>query len=149
MRLVNVHTKELEEFQDEFIPPYAILSHTWRIGEVTFQDMSAGNGSKKAGYTKIQHCCHQANVDQLQYVWIDTCCIDKSSSSELSEAINSMYRWYKQAHCCYVFLDDYPILGTNSQGQAASRCNHYGNISDDNSLPSTAAFCNDCFHQCR
>ncbi|KAG8169133.1 hypothetical protein KVR01_001882 [Diaporthe batatas] len=41
------------------------------------------------------------------HIWVDTCCIDKSSSSELSEAINSMFAWYEEATFCVAFLDDY------------------------------------------
>ncbi|KAF9885268.1 hypothetical protein FE257_013066 [Aspergillus nanangensis] len=62
--------------------------------------------TKKLGYDKIIKTCQQALEDGFAYVWIDTCCIDKSSSAELSEAINSMFRWYKQAEVCYAFLVD-------------------------------------------
>ena len=106
MRLLNVHTQNIEHFHDESRPSYAILSHTWGYEEVTFQDMSTAKGSKMAGYTKIQQCCRQAIEAQLQYVWVDTCCIDKSSSAELSEAINSQFRWYQLATVCYVYLED-------------------------------------------
>ena len=61
---------------------------------------------KKAGYEKIRHASMQAISDGYQYVWIDTCCIDKSSSAELSEAINSMFTWYQQASVCYAYVDD-------------------------------------------
>jgi len=37
---------------------------------------------------------------------IDTCCIDKKSSAELSEAINSMYKWYEKSEKCYAYLED-------------------------------------------
>ena len=37
---------------------------------------------------------------------VDTCCIDKSSSAELTESINSMYRWYQEAAICYAYLFD-------------------------------------------
>jgi len=68
----------------------------------------------KAGYTKIERCCDQAVGDGFEYVWIDTCCIDKSSSAELSEAINSMYMWYKNAKVCYAYLADVePLLKTS------------------------------------
>jgi len=92
------------------VPPYAILSHTWGEDdeEVTFQDLTQGVGKSKAGYGKIRFCGKQAVRDGLQYVWIDTCCIDKSSSSELAEALNSMFRWYCDAAQCYVYLSDVP-----------------------------------------
>ena len=45
-------------------------------------------------------------IRDRQWVWIDTCCIDRSSSTELSEAINSMFGWYSRAEECYAFLSD-------------------------------------------
>ncbi|KAN0087098.1 hypothetical protein V8E54_000786 [Elaphomyces granulatus] len=99
-------TKDLLVSDD--IPRYAILSHTWGADteEVSFKDMMDGTGEIKTGYDKIRFCGEQAGRDGLQYFWIDTCCIDKSSSSELQEAINSMFRWYRGAAKCYVYLAD-------------------------------------------
>lgn len=91
---------------NDSLPEYAILSHTWETEEVTFGDMIDGTGKSKAGYDKIRFCAQQAANDGLQYFWVDTCCIDKSSSAELDEAINSMFRWYKNAVKCYVYLSD-------------------------------------------
>jgi NACHT domain/Heterokaryon incompatibility protein (HET) len=90
------------------IPPYAILSHTWGSNgeEVTFEDIMSHTGKDKPGYAKIQFCGNQAANDGLQYFWVDTCCINKSSSSVLTEAINSMFRWYREAAKCYVYLSD-------------------------------------------
>ncbi|KAF7940600.1 uncharacterized protein EAE98_000727 [Botrytis deweyae] len=90
------------------IPRYAILSHTWGTDEeeVTFKDMIDGIGKSKAGYKKIRFCGEQAERDGIQYFWVDTCCIDKSNNSELTEAINSMFRWYSDAEKCYVYLSD-------------------------------------------
>lgn len=90
------------------LPPYAILSHTWGADrdEVTFRDLENGTGENKIGYSKIRFCGEQARRDGLQYFWVDTCCIDKSNSTELAEAINSMFRWYRNAAKCYVFLSD-------------------------------------------
>lgn len=95
------------------IPPYAILSHTWGEDEVTFRDMRKYReaAKEKAGYTKIQKCCEKARQDGHQYVWIDTCCIDKRSSAELSEAINSMWKWYRKSEVCYAYLGDVPSEG--------------------------------------
>ncbi|KAF3011345.1 hypothetical protein E8E14_006824 [Neopestalotiopsis sp. 37M] len=91
------------------IPPYAILSHTWGTGlddEVTLQDIKESKGEEKPGYQKILFCGQQAERDGLDYFWVDTCCIDKTSSAELTEAINSMFRWYQNAQKCYVYLAD-------------------------------------------
>jgi hypothetical protein len=103
-------------FDDDKIPPYAILSHTWRDGqEVTFQELIDGTGKGKPGYEKIQFSGEQAKRDGLQYFWVDTCCINKSNNSELTEAINSMFRWYRSASRCYVYLSDVssPVFDTN------------------------------------
>ena len=110
MRLIDVHRLTLQEFAGAGVPPYAILSHTWQEGqEVTFKDIQDLDFAKgKPGFTKIRFACTQAKLDGLDYAWIDTCCIDKSSSHELSEAINSMYAWYTNARVCYVYLADVP-----------------------------------------
>ena len=106
MRLFNVDTKQLELFYDADIPKYAILSHTWGKGEVTFQDLECGNVASMAGYLKIAYTCNQARSHGYRYFWMDTCCIDKTSSTELSEAINSMWKWYQNAEVCYAYLED-------------------------------------------
>jgi hypothetical protein len=120
MRLLEIEAGgddevSLREFVDrKDVPPYAILSHTWLADhdEVLFKDMEdadRGKAKSKAGYNKIRFCAKQAAIDGLRYLWIDTCCIDKFSSAELSEAINSMFRWYKNAAKCYVYLTDVSI----------------------------------------
>ncbi|KAL9078391.1 MAG: hypothetical protein Q9157_002686 [Trypethelium eluteriae] len=98
-------TGDLFDFE---IPAYAVLSHTWGNprDEVHFKDMVEGIAQHKPGYKKIEFCCEKAVKDGLQYFWVDTCCIDKSSSAELQEAITSMFRWYQQAAKCYVYLGD-------------------------------------------
>jgi hypothetical protein len=111
MRLLQYHNDggfSLAEFFGDDSPKYAILSHTWGVGteEVTFGDLVNGTGKSKAGYKKIRFCGEQARRDGLRYFWIDTCCIDKSSSSELAEAINSMFLWYRESAKCYVYLSD-------------------------------------------
>lgn len=105
MRLINVITRELEDFPSH-LPTYAILSHTWGAEEVTFSDIQSHHNTGKAGWKKILLSCKQAQADDCGYVWCDTCCIDKSSSAELSESINSMFRWYQEAKVCYAFLED-------------------------------------------
>ncbi|KAI6030182.1 heterokaryon incompatibility protein-domain-containing protein [Pisolithus marmoratus] len=106
MRLINVHTHHLEMFNSS-PPEYAILSHRWREEEILFQDIEEGRDIvARRGYTKFHDSCRRASDDGFDYIWIDTCCIDKSSSAELSEAINSMYQWYKNSALCYAYLDD-------------------------------------------
>jgi hypothetical protein len=113
MHLLNTSSLELEYFGGRKIPPYAILSHRWQNEEVTFQDVQSGNASKKAGYEKLEGTCTLAKSHGFEYAWIDTCCIDKSSSAELSEAINSMFLWYQEATVCYVYLADVPHESEN------------------------------------
>ncbi|KAF4876063.1 Vegetative incompatibility protein HET-E-1 [Colletotrichum siamense] len=135
MRLINVDTLELEEFFDENIPEYAILSHTWGREEVSFQDLcwlhdyeknrmtyaslealvthigqnmanKAADMRQRTGFDKIVQSARLAGENEVNYVWVDTCCIDKTSSAELSEAINSMFRWYRNSNFCLAFLSD-------------------------------------------
>ena len=95
MRLLNTKTLQIHEFRSD-VRSYAILPHAWIDGEeVTFEDMEASKRGKiqaKARYQKILQCCSQAVSDQWVFIWVDTCCINKQSSAELSEAIKSMYR---------------------------------------------------------
>jgi hypothetical protein len=93
-------------------PPYAILSHTWGEDdeEATYKDVMEGSAKTKTGYRKIQFCGEQAARDGLQYFWVDTCCINKSDAVELQKSINSMFRWYKNAAKCYVYLSDISTL---------------------------------------
>lgn len=108
MRLLNVDSFKLEEFLDHRTIRYAIFSHTWDDKEVSFADMQRGLRYAKTlpYFKKIRGACRQAARDGFQFVWVDTCCIDNSSSAELSEAINSMFRWYSDAGVCYAYLSD-------------------------------------------
>jgi hypothetical protein len=101
-----VEKLELEQFYESDRPAYAILSHTWGKEEVTYDDMINGIAKQKKGYAKIEGACALARTQGLRHVWVDTCCIDKRSSSELSEAINSMFRWYLNSSICYAYLED-------------------------------------------
>jgi hypothetical protein len=122
MRLLELNSSGdislTKEFGDD-VPSYAILSHTWGLDtdEVTFRDLTTGTGKSKIGFKKIQYCAEQARLDGLQYFWVDTCCIDKSNSTELAKSINSMFRWYREATKCYVYLSDVshsrPALDSN------------------------------------
>ncbi|KAF3762475.1 HET-domain-containing protein, partial [Cryphonectria parasitica EP155] len=126
MWLLNATTKHLKPFLPDQVPPYAILSHTWDPtpdNEVLFSDFSSSaeascgervpleqqpSARLKRSWRKVELTCAQALCDGYAWVWIDTCCIDKSSSSELSEAINSMYAWYRDSGVCYAYLSDVP-----------------------------------------
>ncbi|KAG4442159.1 hypothetical protein IFR05_002372 [Cadophora sp. M221] len=130
MRLLNTITLEMHEFfasstighpktqqpkslnsSNSQILEYAILSHVWGLEEVSFQDIMGSRvlAEKKIGYAKIVGSCRQARQDGFNYIWIDTCCIDKTSSTELSEAINSMFQWYHDSKICYAYLADVDV----------------------------------------
>lgn len=107
--LIDTSTLQLRHVPELQQTPYAILSHTWGDGEVTYKDFSNLEEAKlKPSYHKIVKTCQLAAARGLRYVWIDTCCIDKSSSAELTEAINSMFRWYRQAEVCFAYISDLP-----------------------------------------
>ncbi|KAH8701409.1 kinesin light chain [Phaeosphaeriaceae sp. PMI808] len=113
MRLLHLdHSGRLvsTDFHGKCIPPYAILSHRWGDSEVLFEDLrNQAYKEKKDGYRKLAFCAKQAAQDKLQYFWIDTCCIDRWNNRERSKAINSMFRWYRNAARCYVFLSDVSV----------------------------------------
>ena len=136
MRLLNANSLSLESFNDTKLPLYAVASHRWAATdeEVSLQDVQNGNGSEKAGYRKIEGFCaflrernyeikngspQRNRVDYLrssqgymhvvEWLWIDTCCIDQTSSTEVQEAITSMWRWYRQAYVCLAYLNDVRI----------------------------------------
>ncbi|KAL2206723.1 HET-domain-containing protein [Sarocladium strictum] len=121
MFLINIRELTLENFiGDQNIPRYFILSHTWSDDEVTYQDVRDTPKERldhRKGWQKITGFCEmlltpgkwpnsQLDLRGIEYAWVDTCCINKDSSAELSEAINSMYQWYKNAAACIVYLDD-------------------------------------------
>jgi hypothetical protein len=118
MRLLHFNAlgrPSLTDFRGKAIPPYAILSHRWSNSEILIKDISDGTyKDKQEGYEKLEFCAKQAVQDGLQYFWIDTCCIDRWNLAELSNAIHSMYQWYKDATRCYVFLSDV-LVSTETQ----------------------------------
>ena len=118
MRLLDTTTIKLSEFFDADIPPYVILSHTWGKNDVTFQDLGRVRSEGPQAYSKIAACCALASSRGFKWVWIDTCCIDKSSSAELSEAINSMFRWYWDSKECYAYLEDVSIDNMDQFGSS-------------------------------
>ena len=116
MRLLNTETLELQFFMPSSVPDYVILSHRWNAQsseECSFEDMTKGPildlkcaARKKQGFLKIEGACRLAREDQYSWIWIDSCCIDKSSSAELQEAINSMWTYYAKSNICYVYMSD-------------------------------------------
>ncbi|KAL8895157.1 MAG: hypothetical protein Q9207_008283 [Kuettlingeria erythrocarpa] len=124
MWLLDTSTLKLKNFiASRKLPKYAILSHTWDIEEVSFQDIDEPESKTLKGYKKIERCCSLADSQGYGYVWIDTCCIDKKSSAELSEAINSMYAWYAGSAVCFVYLSDFdtPTLDEHDKSEAMEK----------------------------
>ncbi|KAI0151401.1 heterokaryon incompatibility protein-domain-containing protein [Pestalotiopsis sp. NC0098] len=115
MWLINTSNFTLVDHHECPVRQYAILSHTWEEEEVSFQDFKdLALARQKKGFRKIEHAVYLARQDHLKWAWVDTCCIDKSSSAELSKAINSMFKWYQHSAICYAFLSD---LTSNPQHQ--------------------------------
>ncbi|KAK0754307.1 heterokaryon incompatibility protein-domain-containing protein [Schizothecium vesticola] len=108
-------TERLASFESEgSIPVYAILSHRWEDDEVTFHEVDSQDPAvkEKKCYRKLRYACEEAQKQGIAWVWVDTCCIDKRSSAELSEAINSMFTWYRNAAVCYAFISDSVIFNS-------------------------------------
>jgi len=109
MRLSNVDTLDFAEFRDEDRPPYVVASHRWLSeNEATFQDVRDRRNTSGAGYQKVEAFAAyiRGNLTPIKWLWIDTCCINKDSAAELSEAINSMFEWYSSAELCLAYLVD-------------------------------------------
>jgi hypothetical protein len=113
LRLIHTEKLKLQTFKptpSNPAPSYAILSHRWgdEKDEVNFQQFTDSKYHDRPGYSKIKDFCAKAAKHGYRWAWVDTCCIDKSGqdASELSEAINSMFVWYQEADCCYVYLND-------------------------------------------
>lgn len=120
MWLIDTTTYELINHDDSEDVNYCILSHTWEDDEVSFQDMKdLPRAQQKKGFSKIEAICNLAYQIGTTRAWVDTCCIDKSSSAELTESINSMFRWYKQAAFCVVWLSD---MKPDANLEAMSHC---------------------------
>ncbi|KAH7319320.1 hypothetical protein BKA65DRAFT_556744 [Rhexocercosporidium sp. MPI-PUGE-AT-0058] len=132
MRLFSTEKVQFVEVYGSDVPSYAILSHTWFDGEILLQDLQGADirdalwsalsenppevlrGIKANGFKKVLRTTEIARRNGYDLLWVDTCCIDKTSSAELSEAINSMYRWYGGAEVCYAHLSDVPAASVES-----------------------------------
>ncbi|KAJ9161556.1 HET-domain-containing protein [Coniochaeta hoffmannii] len=145
MWLINTKTEKIQFVADPELHQYAILSHTWRRdGEPTFQDykdyknsqatstspsarrtVAAGRVIKDERFAKVRETCRLARARNIPFVWVDNVCIDKSSSAELTEAINSMFRWYKNAAVCFAYLADLPAGPKKNLQQALSLCHWF------------------------
>lgn len=124
MRLLHTSSLRVEDFDEPVHRKYAILSHTWGQDEVSFAQMARLRHptTSKAGFKKIKSFCDIARRHGYEHVWVDTCCIDKRNSAELSEAINSMYRYYREADECYIYLID--VQPTSDRIELLARINN-------------------------
>lgn len=145
MRLINSKSLQFEEFEGSDIPKYAILSHRWQKEEVLFKDIEHGTASKKNGYHKFLKLCQLAEQDGIEYAWMDTCCIDKTSSAELSEAINSMYKWYQNAQIAYAYLYDVTSIHQFHSDSHSKWGGHGGPATRGGSAPFDSKFLQDFY----
>ena len=121
MRLIHVSKLELRDFGERERSPYAILLHTWGKDEVILPQCASAVRSELGHRAKIKNCCDLALSEGHQYLWVDICCIDKSSSAELSETIISMFKWYRDTRICYVYLEDVNLLATAEEAIDSSK----------------------------
>lgn len=111
MRLLNVYSLEFSNFQPQMLPPYAAASHRWNISpdfEVSLRDFREGRASSKPGFQKLQSFCNfvKTQLKDIQWLWMDTCCINQENHHEVSKAVNSMFKWYQSATVCLAYLAD-------------------------------------------
>lgn len=106
---INEDWKPLEYFQNG--NGYAILSHRWQGSEISFQEMRRGVPKESPSFKKILDSCAKARSLGYEWIWVDTCCINKESQTELVESLNSMFQWYLQASVCFGYLFDVEIGG--------------------------------------
>lgn len=126
MRLVDTQQLRLVQFPDSALPDYAILSHTWTTTELQYRDLEDISTIRShPGFPKLKGACDRASYDGYQYMWVDCCCIDKSSSEELSTAINTMFRWYEKSSVCYVLLEDLDVDTATSDLVGFEQCRWY------------------------
>ncbi|KAI0742572.1 heterokaryon incompatibility protein-domain-containing protein [Daedaleopsis nitida] len=135
MWLLDTHTFQLHFFVSPSAVKegYVILSHVWDEEEQSFQDLQnihdrckkSGENARSLVSPKIRHFCALAVRQGYRWAWIDTCCIDKTSSTELSEAINSMFRYYSLALVCYAYLKDVPAHGDHGTSGSPFRSSRW------------------------
>lgn len=126
MRLLNVNTSEFAQFNGQHVPPYAITSHRWSGDEPYFKEMRKNKATNGEGLKKVQGFCKfvrdenvrrramRGEVEGCDWIWLDTVCINKDSDAEVTESINSMFRWYRRAEVCYAYLDTSSAIRTCS-----------------------------------
>ena len=161
-RLIDTETLQLHKYSEIDVPRrsydpamqtdgYAILSHRWMQGEISYQDVQLRQNLQAPGWQKIERFCAYVRELGFRWAWVDTCCIDKTRSAELSEAVNSMYRWYRKAEACFVYLDN---VRCHSNEVTTYKKSYRSSGRDNNSTVSTrtvealsrSKWCTRCWH---
>ncbi|KAK4495999.1 hypothetical protein PRZ48_013267 [Zasmidium cellare] len=114
MRLLNVNSLEFCEFYNRPIPSYVIASHRWASGEreedreATYLEVKEGRSTNTTGFKKVRNFAEyvRTRIPGVEWLWVDTCCVNKQDAQELTEAINSMFRWYSAAAVCLAWMAD-------------------------------------------
>ena len=116
-----MYTFKFAEFEGKNIPPYAVASHRWCDDEATYVDVLENKNTESSGFEKVKGFCEftkwrneefgkgravKGACPKIEWMWIDTCCIDRRSSAEIAENITSMYRYYERSEECYAYLPD-------------------------------------------
>jgi hypothetical protein len=108
--LIDVNTGEVVAPPPNNQHGYSILSHTWCEKEIILSDILAVGGVFNLGASnagdKIKGAVQAAKSQGTRYLWMDTCCINKTNKAEESVSIRSMANWYANAQVCLVYLDD-------------------------------------------
>ncbi|KAF7194755.1 Vegetative incompatibility protein HET-E-1 [Pseudocercospora fuligena] len=159
MRLIDIETLELHDFENP--PPYAILSHRWTDNEISFQSFTTSGKRQGPGFNKIRDFCaflklyphltervewnqttKTRETIKVRWAWVDTCCIDKHNSAELSETINSMWSYYQNAKFCVAYLSDVPETEDFEASFIASEWFKRGWTLQELLAPAEVWFCN-------
>ncbi|KAK1475973.1 hypothetical protein CTAM01_15544 [Colletotrichum tamarilloi] len=126
MRLIDTTSFELQSGEQSVYREegYAILSHRWQPSEIKFnefldhtEELKNGAGPLPLCLDKIRGACATARNKGYNWMWIDSCCIDKSSTTEETESINSMFKWYRDAKLCIVYLSDVEVNTTLAEAE--------------------------------
>jgi hypothetical protein len=107
MRLLSIDTFECEQFTND-VPKYAVGSHRWSHDEALLDDVRASRNPHGPGFRKLRAFANfmKDNLPTVHHLWIDTCCIDHQDAEEVSQSLNSMFKWFRNAEICLAYLAD-------------------------------------------
>ncbi|PPJ55408.1 hypothetical protein CBER1_02774 [Cercospora berteroae] len=118
MRLLNVETFKFQSFRENNRPKYVILSHRWvEDQEVTLEDVQNERNTDFSGYKKILRFADYVKqyIPEIEWIWVDICCIDKKNAVELSKSLNLMFGWYRDAELCIAYMADVDEAGDKAR----------------------------------